>query len=115
MLKELLHVIRRKPERQAFFDWYVGEVQYADRKFPADQRSDHDRAIRLDNLSPDSFWFRQIMQYADRVRLFGLDTPQGRQALAKMTMTMIGCVESTIRVYGPLPAPGVPSGEIIGN
>lgn len=77
-----------------------------------DDRALHDERLKLDGVNDESFWFRQIFQYVDRARIFGLDTFQGRQALAKSIMTMIGCIESVIRVYGPLPAPGVPSGEI---
>lgn len=111
LIQRLKHELDKKPERRQFFEWYVEENKYASRKFQ-DQRNGHDEELRRDGLAEDAFWFRQIFQYVDRVRLFGLDTPQGKQALCKMVMTALGCVESTIRVHGDLPQPGVPSGEI---
>lgn len=37
---------------------------------------------------------------------------RGQQALAKAMMTAKGCVESSIRVFGPLPKPGMSSGYV---
>lgn len=37
---------------------------------------------------------------------------KGQQALAKAFMTAKGCVESSIRVFGPLPKPGLSSGYV---
>jgi hypothetical protein len=100
-----------KPEREEWLAWYAAEIRYADAKFD-DQRNGHDDSMRVDGLGQDGFWFGQIFQYADRARLFGMDTLQGRQALAKLAMTAIGAVESSIRVHGPLPEPGLSSGYI---
>ncbi len=65
-----------------------------------------------DGISEAGFWLRQILQYVDRARIFGLDNPRGRQAMAKCYMTMCGFLESMVRVYGPLPKPGLSSGYI---
>lgn len=78
-----------------------------------DQWAENEAEIVNGGIAEDSWWWRQITQYVQRARLFGLDTPQGRQALAKATMTMRGCVEASVRVYGPLPEPGHSSGTII--
>lgn len=99
------------PERIEWWDWYLQEVDYADNKF-GDQRAGHDAAMLADGFGPDGFWFRQVFQYADRARLFGMDTLQGRQALAKLVMTAMGAVESAIRVHGHMPKPGLSSGYI---
>ncbi len=97
--------------RLHWLTWYQKELVYVDNKFD-DQRNGHDEEMRTQGISDESFWFRQIFQYVPRARLMGLDTPNGRQALAKMCMTAIGCLESCLRVHGPLPEPGQPSGYI---
>jgi hypothetical protein len=63
-------------------------------------------------LSDESEWWRQLTQYIARVRMFGLETPQGRQAYMKFIATALGAGESMLRVFGNPPQPGVPSGEI---
>lgn len=80
---------------------------------PVDQWALNEFWVEIDGVGEDGEWWRQITQYIQRARLFGLDTPAGRQALVKATMTMRGCVESSVRVHGPLPKPGVSSGTII--
>lgn len=98
--------------RRHWLQWYAIELEtYVDKKFD-DARNGHDADIAHNQLDEESFWVHQIFQYLDRLRLFRLDTLQGRQALAKMVMTSQGCLESAIRVFGSLPAPGVSSGEI---
>lgn len=116
-------------ERQHLYEWIVGEESYVAGKFD-DQRDGHDDSMRKHGMSQDGegFWFRQIVQYYDRARLF-LDQAKslhqegqheaarnlemrGQQALAKAFMTAKGCVESSIRVFGPLPKPGLSSGYV---
>lgn len=104
--------MNKAESKQHLNAWVREETKYAGRKFGHTSRGEHDEAMREEQIGPDSWWYRQIHQYIDRARLFGLDTPQGRQALAKAMMTMHGAVESSIRVFGPMPQPGVPSGEI---
>jgi hypothetical protein len=113
--------LQHKPERKHLYSWMAVEELYVADKFD-DQRSHHDYFIRNHDL--DGFWFRQVVQYLDRARAF-LESAQisegvnqrnlellAQQALAKGMMTFKGLVESSIRVYGDLPAPGVSSGEI---
>jgi hypothetical protein len=100
-----------RAERMHIRQWVRQERQYADTKFD-DQRALHDDEMRRHGVSDDGFWLRQIMQYVARAQVLGLDNPLGRQAMAKAYMTLGGCLESMVRVYGRLPAPGVPSGEI---
>lgn len=59
----------------------------------------------------DSPWFLRLGNYVQRSVLFGLESAQGRQALAKAAATCAAWVESAVRLYGPLPQPGVPSGD----
>lgn len=63
-------------------------------------------------FNEDSWWFRQVHQYIDRVNAFGLDTLKGRQAMAKATATMMAATGAAIRAYGQLPKGGTTSGEI---
>ncbi len=94
-----------------FRKWIDKERIYADNKFQR-QRKNQDEEISADGFSEESFWYNQVTQYFWRANILGLDNPAGRQALAKAYMTLGGAVESMIRVYGPLPEPGHPSGEI---
>lgn len=100
-----------KPERAHLERWRQLELEYADTKFDH-QRVGHDTRLKEEQLADDSWWFGQIFQYVDRARIYGLELPQGRQALAKCWLTMGGCLESMIRTFGPLPEPGHTSGEI---
>lgn len=119
--------IQGKEERAHLYHWIMGEESYVEEKF-GDQRGQHDIEMRQDNLAPDGWWYNQIVQYFGRAQVF-LDTAgdlfmqddhesaravaqRGTQALAKAFLTAKGMVESAIRVYGPLPAPGVSSGNI---
>lgn len=116
-----------KLERIHLYDWIVEEEAYVHDKF-RDERAKHD-ATWAEGF--DSFWFGQIVQYYDRAQQFftaaaTIDPEgspvaaqdkrtlelKGQQALAKAMMTAKGCVESSIRTFGNMPTPGVPSGEI---
>lgn len=106
----------RRRERVIVLTWLQRELEeYADAKFnendtwTAQQADDvHTR----DGVGGDSWWLRQIEQYLGRADVQGLDTLGGRQALFKACTTMLGLLESTVRVYGPPPRPGVPSGTV---
>lgn len=101
-----------------------GEEEYVAAKFDA-ERGRHDESLARHDL--DEFWFGQITQYLGRARAFLQGAAEAapdsweqralelraQQALAKGMMTFKGCVEASIRTYGPLPKPGVPSGEIV--
>lgn len=130
--------LQGRDERRHLYQWVAEEEDYVAAKFD-DQRNGHDETLRDHDLA--SFWSRQILQYLDRASLFlaaarsqrephspgpscGEDHQscidqarylemKAQQALAKAMMTAKGCVESSIRVYGPLPAPGVSSGEVV--
>jgi hypothetical protein len=112
-----------RAERAHLYEWICGEEEYVAGKFD-DQRDGHDQTFR--DYDIDAFWVRQIVQYFDRARVF-LDAAKAsgssnrsqrhlemraQQAIVKAMMTCKGMAESSIRVYGPLPTPGVSSGEI---
>lgn len=88
---------------------------YADTKYgegtPQRQRAIDDTGIHP-HLDDDSDWYVFITNYLQRVRIFGVDTQQGRQALGKLVVTLLHCLETSVLVYGDMPKPGVSSGEI---
>lgn len=90
------------------FDWLIRERRYQVKKFGIAT----DDAHTGEGLADDSWWWRQLTTYFHRSRVLGVDGPVGRQALAKFVATACALLESVIRVHGPLPPPGVPSGEI---
>lgn len=109
-------------ERMHLYRWINGEEAYVAGKFD-DQRDGHDETLAEHDI--ERFWVRQVVQYYDRANQFlraaaaaedVLDAryleQKAQQAMAKAMMTAKGMVESSIRVFGPLPKPGVPSGTI---
>lgn len=92
--------------------WYRGEAEYQDSKW-ATEREVHYKLLATEGLAPEGRWRRDIDMYLHRANLLGLQNPNGRQALAKAAMVVIACVEGAEKVYGPLPAPGYTSGEIV--
>lgn len=109
-------------ERAHLYEWITQEEKYVAGKFD-DQRAGHDDTLR--HYDVDEFWTRQVMQYYDRARQFlraaaeetETDTrrhleQRAQQAIVKAMMTAKGFAECSIRVYGPLPQPGVSSGEV---
>jgi len=85
--------------------WLAGERRYTLEKFGG--RAGDDAHTR----DEPKWWKRQIETYLDRAFLLGLETEAGRQALAKLASTALMATESAVRVNGPLPPPGVPSGQ----
>lgn len=86
--------------------WIEQERAYSTAKWPE---------AKSDAATHEGFeaWNRWLLQYLDRVRLIGIDTPNGQQALGKFVTVAVAMLDSVHRVYGPLPAPGHPSGEVV--
>lgn len=119
--------IQGKIERAHLYRWIAGEEPYVEAKF-GDQREQHDTDMRNDGVDPGGWWYNQIVQYFGRAEVFLAQSRllyvqddhesakiigrRGTQALAKAFLTAKGCVESAIRVYAPLPRPGVSSGNV---
>lgn len=95
------------PHAAHVFSWLMQERTYQVRKFGTDLDDEH----TLQGLDEETWWLRQLMTYYHRSTVLGLDNPLGRQALAKYVATACGLLESVVRVYGPLPPAGVPSGD----
>lgn len=83
--------------------WLNGERAYATNKWP------DETAKSLIEQSEITEW---VLMYVHRAETLGVQTVNGRQALAKALMTLHRLTELTCDLYGPLPAPGLPSGEI---
>lgn len=54
-----------------------------------------------------------IGNYLARAKTFGLSIPQGRQAMGKLIVTLLHALETSVELHGPMPKPGVPSGEVV--
>lgn len=59
------------------------------------------------------YWMQQFDSYLQRIPQFGIETPQGAQAVLKLAATAVACAEHIAERLEYLPKPGVPSGEII--
>jgi len=99
--------LHRSPQSETF-EWLIGERGYQLRKFGTDLDDKH----TLEGVGQDSWWWQQLFMYLHRSSILGLHSEVGRQAVAKFAATACGLLESVIRTHGPLPLPGVPSGEL---
>jgi len=60
---------------------------------------------------PFDHWPGSVADRFHRAQLLGLETEVGRQAFAKAVSTAVMGLEAVVRNYGPLPEPGVTSGD----
>ncbi len=96
--------------RQDIERWLKAERAYAEAKWePADAAKAHEDAVERAGAT---MWDDWAWNYVRRATMFGLDTPQGRQALGKAASTLVHVMETAVDRHGPMPAPGVPSGVI---
>lgn len=86
---------------------YAGGIKYAETSVNRTKAIEDMQANGL-----DGDWIIFISNYIRRAELLRVETPQGRQALAKAIVTLMHCLETAVQVYGNMPTPGVPSGEI---
>lgn len=103
--------------RTQVLEWVRRErAGHADDKFSAmlatQIRWHWDEQDQVGTLAASSGWWQFASNYLDRVRLFNLQSPQGRQALAKVICTLQDALATSIMLWGDLPEPGHPSGEI---
>ena len=90
------------------FDWMREEAEYTRTKWTQEK---NDEATKGNYYLEENMWRQNLEMYLHRSTMLGLDLPGGRQALAKWAITAMSLLESAIRLYGPLPVPGVTSGE----
>ena len=81
--------------------WLQQERSYQQEKFDYASESEKDA----------EYWEQQFDSYIQRIRLFPLDSPPGKQAALKLAATSVALCEHLAEA-GPLPRPGVPSGEL---
>jgi len=88
------------PEYEQVLLWLRAERQYQIEKF--DYEAEREK--------PVDYWIQQFDSYIQRLPVFGLDTPQGKQAALKLAATAIALCEHL--AHESLPEPGVPSGVL---
>lgn len=93
-------------------NWLRDERGYTLEKFGIDADNEH---IKEYNIGNTQWWDQQFENYLNRVRVLGLETPNGRQAFAKFVATAVGALEAVVRSFGELPEPGVSSGYNLDN
>lgn len=74
------------------------------------------RVMLIEAMKTEGFgqtWSNFIYNYLFRAeKQYGLDTQQGRQAMGKAIVSLLHCLETACWVYGDMPRPGMPSGEV---
>lgn len=96
-------------------EWIFRERhEYADKKYLLNAENYQKRLddLRENGIGEKSGEVNFLLTYLKRAELLGIDTLAGRQAFGKFVVTAIATLERICVVYGPLPQPGVPSGEI---
>lgn len=96
---------------------YVARWLRHERRFYADVKWEEDRAnyaAKVEGMRQpgQEYWFDFVNNYLRRAQLFDLSTLAGRQALGKALVTLFAMTEMAVDVHGPMPSPGVPSGEV---
>lgn len=96
--------------------WIEAELEeYADVKYSGTNREMNRERVLVWTADPSAekqAALDFITSYLKRAELFGLDLPQGRQALAKAAVTCINYLAYVMEDGATMPRPGVPSGEI---
>jgi len=96
---------------EALFDyvqaWQRQELVYRLTKFPTTEKM---RLLNQEGIGPGTVWHEQIASKLHRAHVLGVDTPNGRQAIAKCAAAALSLAETAVLVYGELPYGGVESG-----
>lgn len=90
---------------------YRERALYADKKYDDEKRHEGVRLMATEGLGGE-YWDVFLTNYWSRAKLLDVSTPQGRQALGKLIVTFHAALEAAVVAFGPMPEPGVPSGEI---
>lgn len=93
--------------------WLLEErAGYADKKYANGTVTRDEFVEDLRNgYGLDARWLDFPLNYVQRAKLVGLDTPQGRQAMGKAIATLMHYLETAIVEFGPMPQPGISSSE----
>lgn len=106
------HLVTSQDEVYRSLLWLLEEWEYVEAKFGDVSDRANDGLLMAGDEGVE-WWARQVGQYYDRAKLFGVNTPRGRQAMAKAMATAIAACAAAVRVHGDLPIGGTPSGEAI--
>lgn len=122
----MIKIVHRPDDHNATREQVIAEAAFCDvlewlveeRRLHQTSKYDYgeeDFRHALEGLDDDSwFWERGVLNYAGRVRLFGITSPLGVQAQLKLTATMAAMVEHLLRgrAVEQLPQPGLSSGNL---
>lgn len=101
--------IETEVAKQHVAAWLEAELElYSGPKYPEEETR---RAVE-GNVEDWGTVEDRVGMYMRRATILGFDNPRGRQALAKGLRTLLTLTERVVEMHGPLPKPGVPSGEI---
>lgn len=104
------------PDTNSVLAWMQEELDgHADIKYSGDNKAMNVERVLAWTSDPSpekQAAIDFILNYVKRAELFGLDTPQGRQALGKAGVTIVNYLTYLGEAGLAMPAPGVPSGEI---
>lgn len=73
---------------------------YSDKKWGQQHKKLHIEKVK------DGEWYNHVYSYLQRAHQFGLDTPEGRQALGKVLTSGVHCLETAVEEFGDMPRPG---------
>lgn len=90
----------------------VERRDYADKKFGPHRAGEIEKLKADPHAAEYLHIFNGIGDYLKRAQQFGLDSPQGRQAAGKALITIESLLADSVVAFGPMPKPGLPSGEI---
>jgi hypothetical protein len=92
--------------------WLQRERNYTIEKFGVESDLQHVEDFNLHSPDNATHFDIQLETYLHRAGILGIHNPNGLQALAKFVSTAVGMLAAATQAYGPLPRPGVSSGEI---
>jgi hypothetical protein len=90
----------------------IERFKYSDKKFGPHREKEIEGLQADPHCEEYLHIFNGIGDYLKRAQQFGLDSPQGRQAAGKAMITIESLLADCVVAFGPMPKPGVPSGEI---
>ena len=96
------------PEAFDCFAWLAAERAYQVEKYGIEADDDH----ASEGFDQGAWWHDCLHDRVRRAAVLDTDSAVGRQALAKVASTAAGMLEAFMRVNGPPPPAGAPSGEV---
>jgi hypothetical protein len=91
------------------FAWLVRERRFQVRRFGSAR---DDENLISDGLRDGGWWSVQLGEYLRRAQAHELSDDRARLDLAKFVATGVAALESSIRVFGPVPVPGTKDADL---